>query len=398
MSYTSSIKTLPAQFNLPTGIAVLASLGIHGILALSLPKISTASKLNEAKMHGTVEVVELTPAEQSRLPQAASESPVAYQTQPLPPTQSLPYSLQPIPRNNPSSNLPDIRLPPATRFEPQQNNSRINTQRSVRQSTPRTTRESIQTGNNRRYRLYSEPIFKGRRFNVAQRPSSGNFQSKPDNSSQQERDLKKLPPLVPRTFDPPSDENLNPQRPNNEGSDIASSRGRDRQLPDPPDIPSSSADNLKPQSTPTPTPPVKPNSSSQTANNSKPPSSSEDKTAPQTNQPNQRQQQLLAELQEQRRSLTRDESNTKDEDARKNYINWSVARGKAEEPEKITVSGVYPKTACIKKLEGTPVVAVLVDAKNNVSKVSLMKSSGYPVFNEKALEDAVKLAKFNNKT
>ena len=437
MSYLPLIKTLPTQFSQPTVIAALISLGIHGVLALTLPKISTASKLDAEKMHGTVKVVQLTPAEQNRLPQTAPIPPLAYQTQPLSPEQMLPYTPQPLPPVNSSPNIPQIRLPPATRLESPPNNSRLN-QRSLGSRSQNGTPRS-QTEMARRYRLYGEPIFKGRKFSVAQgQPSTAN---KPqiDSRRRPSRSSENLPVLTPRTFDPPAEgdlytqlpppespdnsaqttEDTNPQRPTTENPDTSAQKTDDpkpqRPPTDKPDIPSQSAEDLKPQRPTTqnsdtsaqrtevsqPQSPTSenPNSSPQTPSNSQPPRPSDDKISQQTPQLNQRQQQLLADIQQQRRSLTRNDANTSNEDAKRNYVAWSVKRDQVEkEPEEITLSGSYPKNACIKKLEGTPVVAVLVDDKNNVKNKDLMRSSGYPIFDEKALEDAVKLGSFNNKT
>jgi TonB family protein len=110
----------------------------------------------------------------------------------------------------------------------------------------------------------------------------------------------------------------------------------------------------------------------------------------------QRQQQLLADIRQRQQDLTRDETGTKDEDARQNYVDLSVKQGITQKPEEINISGSYPQEACIQKLEGTPVIGVSVDANNNVSESRVIKSSGYPIFNKKALEDVVKLVKFNN--
>ncbi len=72
----------------PNLIAILASLGIHGLLALNLPILSASSKPEEPKKPETVKVVQLTPAEQNRLPQPP-------QPPPLPPSLPLTQPLQP---------------------------------------------------------------------------------------------------------------------------------------------------------------------------------------------------------------------------------------------------------------------------------------------------------------
>ncbi len=51
-----------------TGIAILASLGIHGLLWAVLPGL-TVSQADKSPSERTINLVELSPQEQSRLPQ-----------------------------------------------------------------------------------------------------------------------------------------------------------------------------------------------------------------------------------------------------------------------------------------------------------------------------------------
>ena len=97
MSRLLFMKTLPQQLAQPTGIAIAASLGLHALLGLSLPSLSKASKQAEQNPRGNVKVMELTPAEESRVPSLAPSPtsvlqppPLPYESQPLPP---LPPSL-----------------------------------------------------------------------------------------------------------------------------------------------------------------------------------------------------------------------------------------------------------------------------------------------------------------
>ena len=117
MSYASLIKILPETLRSSTGKAALASLGIHGLLGVVLPVLPFDSKPVESQLQTTVGLIELTPAEQSRLPQVSTPQvtipPVATQPSglpPLPPASSLPPSvLPPLP---PVSSLPPGVLPP----------------------------------------------------------------------------------------------------------------------------------------------------------------------------------------------------------------------------------------------------------------------------------------------
>ena len=117
MSYASLIKTLPETLRSSTGKAALASLGIHGLLWVVLPVLPFDSKPVESQLQRTVGLIELTPAEQIRLPQVSTSQvtipPVATQASglpPLPSASSLPPSvLPPLP---PASSLPPGVLPP----------------------------------------------------------------------------------------------------------------------------------------------------------------------------------------------------------------------------------------------------------------------------------------------
>jgi hypothetical protein len=115
MSYVSFLKNIPEVLTQPTGIAALASLGIHGAIAFILPLMPVDSS-KSAKQTPTnpkpVGLTQLTPAEQSRLPQI-----------PIPQSGSLQAQLPPLPGQIPSLpgqqqlplNLPNTQsgLPPA---------------------------------------------------------------------------------------------------------------------------------------------------------------------------------------------------------------------------------------------------------------------------------------------
>jgi len=117
MSYpTYLIKTLPATLRSSTGLAILASLSIHGILLNVLQVLPIDLLLGKVQSPRAVGLVELTPSEQSLLPQV-SKPPVTLptfvtQSSILPPLQPepLPRILQP-----PITKLPSVwsGLPPA---------------------------------------------------------------------------------------------------------------------------------------------------------------------------------------------------------------------------------------------------------------------------------------------
>lgn len=96
MSRLLSVKTLPQQLAQPTGIAIAASLSIHALLALGLPSLSKASKQADQTSRD-VKVVELTPAEESRVPPLTPSPSLPSSTPQVPP-----YESQPLPPPVPS--------------------------------------------------------------------------------------------------------------------------------------------------------------------------------------------------------------------------------------------------------------------------------------------------------
>jgi hypothetical protein len=73
MSYVSLIKNLPELFGQPAGIATIASVGLHGALALILPLMSTpASSKPQETTTNTVGLMEVPPSDLSRIAQASS--------------------------------------------------------------------------------------------------------------------------------------------------------------------------------------------------------------------------------------------------------------------------------------------------------------------------------------
>ncbi len=95
-------------------------------------------------------------------------------------------------------------------------------------------------------------------------------------------------------------------------------------------------------------------------------------------------------------SLQKEDKNTSDENARKNYVAFTTDV-KAGIPKEENLQGVYPRDACIRRLEGTTTYGVTVNAQGKVTDTKLIKSSGYPVFNNQALKQ-IQGRNFANKT
>ncbi len=94
-----------------TGVAVLASLGVHGLLWAVLPGLTIDSQDNKSPTQRTIGLVDLSPQEQSRLPQVSN--PV---DNTLPPFASQLTALPPLPPAPPyqTSVLPPLQLPPGS--------------------------------------------------------------------------------------------------------------------------------------------------------------------------------------------------------------------------------------------------------------------------------------------
>lgn len=125
MSYRLWIKSLPKKLGpwlrQPTSIAGVASIGVHGLMWVVLPILPLqSSETEEPEIQHQVSLIELTPAEQERLPDfSASQIPipqVPQAPQTSPPQGSDFFSLTPLP--NPYSSIPTQPSIPNYRFPP----------------------------------------------------------------------------------------------------------------------------------------------------------------------------------------------------------------------------------------------------------------------------------------
>jgi TonB family protein len=125
----------------------------------------------------------------------------------------------------------------------------------------------------------------------------------------------------------------------------------------------------------------------------------------------QRRQQLRWEMQERLRDLQADNSNTSNEEAMRNQVDW-LARVQKNNPTAlnalnkpnqgsggittVNLTGNYPASACSRQLAGTAVYGVTVDAQGRLSsEPQLIKSAGFPIFNQQAARE-VSLTRFSN--
>ncbi|MEH2208858.1 MAG: hypothetical protein V7K53_33110 [Nostoc sp.] len=95
MSYVSLLKNIPEILSQPIGIAAIASLGIHGAIAMIVPLMPMESnKPKETASSKTVGLLELSQADQNRLPQTTPQIGLQ-QLPPVAPLAASNFSLQP---------------------------------------------------------------------------------------------------------------------------------------------------------------------------------------------------------------------------------------------------------------------------------------------------------------
>ncbi|WYL93784.1 MAG: hypothetical protein HEQ35_07795 [Gloeotrichia echinulata IR180] len=102
MSYVSLLKNIPEILSQPTGIAAIASVGIHGAMALIVPLMPIDSnQTKDSASKKSVGVMELSQADQQRLPQAQAANPSQFPLQsqfpPSPGTSFNPGALTALP-------------------------------------------------------------------------------------------------------------------------------------------------------------------------------------------------------------------------------------------------------------------------------------------------------------
>ncbi len=111
MSYSSIVDALPESLRQPSKLALIASVAFHGVAFAALPYLPSLSKpINSQRV---VDLVELSPAEQSRLPQSATSTAPSNVSPGLPPLGigSLPPNLPNYVPGQPGSSTFNSTLP-----------------------------------------------------------------------------------------------------------------------------------------------------------------------------------------------------------------------------------------------------------------------------------------------
>ncbi len=385
-SFPEIFKSIPKALTHPTGIAVMASVAIHVVLGISLPYLSKTSSQEKSPQKRNVQLVKLTPAELDRVAQQAPSAPLSLPTQvqqlaPLPGTPSTPFP--PLNFNSSSSgnsalfNLPSsIADPPPNKLalsspSPSPNskvspspNGKVSPSPNGKVSPSPTAKQTAKSN------IINQDIPIARVENPRTRPSilsrldQGNI---PSNVAP----LTPLPP-PPQGFITPSSvvrsDFSNPQTMQPEFSNSKS-----------PIAANSGSTPTAPQGAPVTT---------------TPPGSS----VPLSSLPSREQalQQLRQQLPQQGDNLRPNSANTSNEEARKNYIAYMSKANQPQAGER-SIAGTYPQEACSNKIEGAAVVMLTVGADGKASSGQLIKSSGFGIFDDKAIA-AAQSSSFENST
>ncbi|MGB5960695.1 MAG: hypothetical protein WBG73_08570 [Coleofasciculaceae cyanobacterium] len=323
---------------------MMASVGIHGVLAVLLPYIGNSSSQKSAPK--TVQLVQLSPAEQSRLPQSALPTPLGASPlqgldplsglstpyPPLPDLGGLPSSLSPVnpPLNSLANNTtsPTIKTSPSPKVDPKTDKTKPEASKDTkitdRKLAPSQGPVKIQASNKRE-------VF-----------SSG---SGLPNLNLTAADYGPVnPPSAPPTLYPPAPTG-------NQAANVA------------PPSQSSGLPLFSNQQTPgnnsrTPEPLVSPNIIGNNTNSDTPSSPAQELAGikPATGVPPLPTPQLKP-------SGVEGGTGTSSEQRQRDGINALVANSAGVEGYKkhATIAGTYPKTACASKASGTSYIAAKVD-------------------------------------
>lgn len=455
MSQLLLIKNLPFILRQPTLVATVGSLGIHALVAIALPSLSASSKTAQQDEKGQVQVVELTPAEMSRLPQLATQPlpPAAIQNQPLSDLPSPPLPPPPPP----DSSLSTVPVPPTKTSESSPRISlRLPADDSVRETKPNRVREESRTETSSRYQVYGDRVFKGRRFAFTPPKTTSDRQPQGFNNSnpREPRPSRRVaassnPPAESKTRvynkpifkerlysplerQPTQSDRLNeqvdnnPRQPLRRYGKIPGGVEPDTNLPptiEPSPTEMAAAPEPKASDKPTPAPsPIEIATPEPKASDkpTPPPSPTETPTSQQRSPEkialqtldDQRMARLRADIEQQREALKRKDANTIYNETQRN-IGASLAKVANEQDketqqsfvdlldkarngkgETITIIGSYPRDACLKKLDGTAKVSTIADANGKVIDEPMMIASDYKIFESEALS-AVKKHTFD---
>lgn len=368
----------------PTGIAVMASVGIHGALAIALPYLGNSSEQKPAPK--TVELVQLSPAEQSRLPQTA----------PLPPLGLNQLDgLNPIPGlSTPYPPLPGLGLPSDLSISnPPLNGLANNTTSPTTKTTPSTKTDPKTDPKTDKTKPQADKNTKITGLQLA--PSQGPVRIQPSNQREKFSSGGGLPNLNLTAADygpvspPPPPPTLYPPAPT--GNQTAASVAPPSQSSSLPEF--SNQQQARGNNSRTPEPLVSPNIiGSNSSSPDKPSSPSQELVGikPATGTPPLPTPQLKP-------NGADGGTGTSNDDYQRRTIDQLASMGKIGGLEKYaTISGSYPAGACVNKLSGTTIVTAQVDSQGTVGDTAVTVPSSSPIFDD-AAQMAVSVINFGAK-
>lgn len=177
MSYVSVLKNIPEFLSQPAGIAAIASVGIHGAIAFILPLMPVDSKPKQKVSPASVGIMELSQAEQNRLPQKKGPQVSALPQVPLQSALTLPnFATQPTPlaKLPPNIDSTKVILPPLPKSSANPSISSL----PKNQSLPVLPQPNFNSSFNAKakssgsYRRFNEKIQLGRSASLASRKRS----------------------------------------------------------------------------------------------------------------------------------------------------------------------------------------------------------------------------------
>jgi TonB family protein len=394
-SFPEIVKSIPKAVNHPTGIAVLASVAIHGLLGLSLPYLSKSSSEGNSSQKRNIQLVKLTPEELGRVAQQAPTAPLPLPTQnqqfaPLPGSPytafpplnfnssssgnsalfNIPSTIADSPKNQLANSLtspsPNVKTSPSPNVKTSPSpNVTTSPSPNIQTSPSPTTKQTLKTAQTNpdlpivRVDNFPTRGSRLRGLDLSNRPDGGNI---PYNNLTPAPLPPAPPPFVGSNFSAP--QTMQPEFSNNSRSPIAAN----------------------PTSTPTAL-----QSAPVTAT---PPGNS----VPLSSLPSQEQatQLLRQQLSSQGDNLRPNSTNTTNEEARNNYIAYMSKANQLQAGE-LSITGAYPQEACSKQIAGTSVVMLTVGADGKASSPQMIKSSGYGIFDDQAIA-AAQANRFENNT
>jgi TonB family protein len=361
----SAIKTL-----IPSSLGIAASIGCH-LVFFSTGISNFASVQAGEEKQAVVPIIELTDAEQARLPNTSS----SFNISSLPNTVTSTNSIATIPNK---SNVASIPTP----------NAKI----VVPDNSPSLTFYK---------NLDTTSLFPDAPNNYVGSGSSGNSYQGFTRTTSSPRKLNTLPNLGSTTQTITLDRNNNtnnnslfPPPPPNKISSTSSTNSI------PPNSVSNTIGGLQAANFQVKGQQNQQNSQNTLENNNKTDSQTEPNTNNTNNASNNKPKSIIISAEEQLRirqqafakiyrqrqqSLSRDETNTTDKEANSNYLAW-IEEAKNTKPNRMSIAGTYPQDACLRRLQGNAIYGVTI-AQGKASNLKLIQSAGYPILNQQAVTD-----------